>query len=63
MKCSIPKTVSLSPHTYMLSALAREVYIYLKTPLQNKHLNAFEDDMYEMIRSIEFRNSFRDVCS
>ena len=27
------------------------------TPPQNKHLNAFEDDMYEMIRSIEFRNS------
>ena len=27
------------------------------TPPQNKHLNAFEDDTYEMIRSIEFRNS------
>ena len=30
------------------------------TPPQNKHLNAFEDDMYEMIRSIEFRNSSDD---
>ena len=26
------------------------------TPPQNKHLNAIEVDMYEMIRSIEFRN-------
>ena len=26
------------------------------TPPQNKHLNAFEDDMYEMVRSIEFRH-------
>ena len=27
------------------------------TPPQNKHLNAFEDDVYEMIRSIEFRKA------
>ena len=33
------------------------------TPPQNKHLNAFEDDMYEMIRSIEFRNSSDDFKS
>ena len=27
------------------------------TPPQNNHLNAFENDMYEMVRSIEFRHS------
>ena len=33
------------------------------TPPQNKYLNAFENDMYEMIRKIEFikvRNDFRE---
>ena len=27
------------------------------TPPQNKHLNAFENDLYEMVRSIEFRHA------
>ena len=27
------------------------------TPPQNNHLNAFENDMYEMVRSTEFRHS------
>ena len=37
-----------------------------KTPPQNEHLNAFEDDLYEMIRSIEFRrtrNAFQKQLS
>ena len=35
----------------------------MATPPQNEYLNAFENDMYEMIRNIEFinvRNEFQD---
>ena len=29
----------------------------VKTPPKNEHLNAFENDMYDMVRNIEFENA------
>ena len=29
----------------------------LKTPRKNEHLNAFENDLYNMVRNIEFKNA------
>ena len=28
----------------------------VKTPPKNEHLNAFENDLYDMVRNIEFKN-------